>query len=130
MTDWGYDKAALWADPDQGTLFVGGEKIMSAVIEDKKLRMEYGPEWEEFLYSDEKHTEWRPSATSLTGRPAKVKGRGRATWSRDSTGRVTFHPPPLMTTMGITAKPSHHRRTMRMASTFLQRTRALAQKHG
>ena len=114
MTDWGYDKAGLWADPENGSLSLGGERVMCATIEGKVLKIDYGTGWQEFLNAATWRTPnsrpcSRTSRTSSPRRPARARGRRRATWRRDSTGRVTFHPPPLMTTTGVTAKPSHHR---------------------
>ena len=38
MTDWGYDKAGLWADPENGPLSLGGERVIRATIECKVRR--------------------------------------------------------------------------------------------
>ena len=89
MTVWGYRKAALWVNPGKGTLSVGVGKAMSAVIGDKKLKMEYGPEWEEFLYSDERHPDRKDLGQTIRDKLDKTpsglswmprSGRGRGAW--------------------------------------------------
>ena len=77
MTEWGYDKAAIWADPDKGMLSVGGEKVMSAKLEGKTLKMEYGPGWEEFLHDDAKHPEWKNLLQTIRDKLANAPGKGK-----------------------------------------------------
>ena len=82
MTEWGYDKSALWADTSNGTLSIAGEKVVSAAIADRKLTVRYGPQWEEYLHSDAKFPEWKELVDTIRAKldkaPSKGKGKARS----------------------------------------------------
>ena len=47
LADWGYNKAALWADPDNNTLQLAGDLVMKVGIENETVKVHYEPGWEE-----------------------------------------------------------------------------------
>ena len=75
MTDWGYDKA--WADPENGTLSRGGERVMCATIESKVLKIDYGTGWQEFLIADVAHPEFKTLLHNIQDKLAKTPSKGK-----------------------------------------------------
>ncbi len=53
LLDWGYDRKAVWVDEDDLTLKVGTEVALTVCVVEKKLNVEYGDGWYEYLRSDE-----------------------------------------------------------------------------
>ena len=80
MTEWGYDKSALWADSSNGTLAVAGEKVVPAAIADRKLTVQNGRQWEGYLHSDAKFPDWKELVDTIRAKPDKApsKGKGKA----------------------------------------------------
>ena len=77
MTDWGYDKAGLWADPENGSLSLGGERVMCATIEGKVLKIDYGTGWQEFLNADVAHPEFKTLLQNIQDKLAKKPSKGK-----------------------------------------------------
>ena len=77
MTDWGYDKAGLWADPENGPLSLGGERVMCATIEGKVLKIDYGTGWQEFLNADVAHPEFKTLPQNIQDKLAKKPSKGK-----------------------------------------------------
>jgi len=77
MTDWGYNKAGLWADPENGSLSLGGERVMCATIEGKVLKIDYGTGWQEFLNADVAHPEFKTLLQNIQDKLAKKPSKGK-----------------------------------------------------
>ena len=76
ITDWGYDKVGLWADPEKGTLSLGGERVMCATIESKVLKIDYGTGWQEFLNADVAHPDFKTLLQNIQIKLAKTPSKG------------------------------------------------------
>ena len=46
---WGWEKRAVWADPENGTVWVGDEAVVSMKIVDKNINLDYGTDWETYF---------------------------------------------------------------------------------
>ncbi|CAK0904901.1 unnamed protein product, partial [Prorocentrum cordatum] len=46
--DWGYDSTSVWADPEEGKVWVGSEIALQVTIDGGTLKVEYGPGWEDW----------------------------------------------------------------------------------
>ena len=79
---WGFETESLWADAEGRTakVWVGNEDVMTVVVEDKSMKIEYAPGWKEWLtdpaYPDFKKMveEW---STKLSNAAASNKGMGK-----------------------------------------------------
>ena len=64
FTDWKWDIAGLWADPDDGTFSIGKKIVVTVTIQNKQLKLEYGDEWESYL-NDKSWPQWNKLVTDM-----------------------------------------------------------------
>ena len=63
---------SLWADPDSGKVTLGTKMVLFGQVVDKKLVIEFGEGWKEYLY-DPKHPEFKQLAQSLNDKLAEAE---------------------------------------------------------
>ena len=65
----------LWANPETGEVTVGKEIILTGRVVDKKLQIEYGAGWKEYLH-DPKHPEFKDLVQSLNEKLEGAEKKG------------------------------------------------------
>ena len=65
----------LWANPETGEVTVGKEIISTGKVVDKKLQIEYGAGWKEYLH-DPKHPEFKDLVQSLNEKLEGAEKKG------------------------------------------------------
>ena len=69
---------SLWADPESGQVTIGKEIILTGRVVDKKLQIEYGAGWKEYLYNP-KHPEFKDLVHSLNEKLGEGTKKGSKT---------------------------------------------------
>ena len=49
LKEWGYTNNSVWADPEEGKVWVGDDIAIQVSIDSGTLKVEYGAGWEEWL---------------------------------------------------------------------------------
>ncbi|CAK0844684.1 unnamed protein product, partial [Prorocentrum cordatum] len=98
LKEWGYESKAVWADPEDGKVWVGDVVAVHGHVDENKLSVDYGPGWKEWL-TDPAFPEYTAHVAKLSSKLENVptkgsgkaafkgkakggKGRFRARWSR------------------------------------------------
>ena len=78
--DWGFDKRSLWVDTDENVLKCGEDVVMKTGTENRKLLIEYGGAWKEFIETD--NEQWantvKEAEAKVARKPTKGVGKGIA----------------------------------------------------
>ena len=72
LVQWGETKAAVWADPEAGTLQIGKRFILTATIVDGRLHIHYEAGWEKYL----NEAGWTQVADLISIADAKLANKG------------------------------------------------------
>ena len=73
---WGFQKSALWIDEDNLTIHFNMNLIAKVGIQNGKISMTYGTEWEEFLRQEDLGTTIQKS-DSILERAGIADGKGK-----------------------------------------------------
>ena len=78
LTNHGFEKRGLWADPEKGILEYQKKHILTASVENGELKILYDPKWEKLF----KYEEWAGTVNiiraKLTRGGDKGVGKGKA----------------------------------------------------
>ena len=87
IKDWGYETKAVWADPEEGKVWVGTDLAVHGNVEGGKLSVVYGPGWKEWL-TDPAFPEYTTHVAKLSSKLENVpaKGGGKAAFKGKAKG--------------------------------------------
>jgi len=75
IDEWKFPKLGLWADPVTGILWNGDDIIVTAMIQDSRLQLQYGDGWETFV-TDVHYPEWNALITEINTKLKNVPTKG------------------------------------------------------
>ena len=76
LQQWGENKQNVWADPDEGSVWLGNEKIAEAAVHEGEIKVQLAPGWGEWL-DDESFPEYANMMKDLNAKLAKGKGSAK-----------------------------------------------------
>ena len=75
MTERGWPKQALWADPTTGTLKLAGEIVLTVGIKGNKVQTEYGEGWDNY-FNDHRYPQVKELVKAACDKMQKGSGKG------------------------------------------------------
>lgn len=75
MNDWGWELSDLWVEPEAGVLKLARETIITAVVKDGSLCIEYGKDWEPYFNTAE-HPDMMKLVADSNSKLSKGSGKG------------------------------------------------------
>ena len=87
LREWGYESKAVWADPEEGKIWVGDVVAVHGHVDEGKLSVDYGPGWKEWL-TDPAFPEYTTHVAKLSSKLDNVptKGGGKAAFKGKAKG--------------------------------------------
>ena len=86
LVDWGFEKRSLWVDTDAGTLWLGDEVVVAACVRDRRLALDYGTDWQDYLSSPDWRELEETANQKLSKGGAATKGVGKTKGKTKSKG--------------------------------------------
>ena len=73
---WGYEKYAIWADPESGSVWLGDDMVLQSVsVGEGALKVTYGEGWEPWL-QDDNYPEFNALVSTLNSKLSNVASKG------------------------------------------------------